>query len=72
MPRQSTCSVDSALSVCGHVASDPVAEFLRLNICELLDHFLVVVEVVGEFLPMIFNKMDGSNFDKTWSNISHN
>jgi len=29
-------------------------------------------EVVGEFLTVIFNKMDGSDFDKTWSNISHN
>jgi len=59
------------LSVSRDVSCDPVAEFLGLNISELLDHFLVVVEIIGELFSVIFNKVNGSDFDKTWSNISH-
>jgi len=59
------------LSVSRDVSSDPVAEFFGLNISELLDHLLVVVKIIGEFFSVIFNKMDSSDFDKTWSNISH-
>jgi hypothetical protein len=60
------------LSVSRDVSCDPIAEFLGLNVCELLDHLLVVVEIIGELFSVIFNKVYGSDFDKTWSNISHN
>jgi hypothetical protein len=60
------------LSVSRDISSDPIAEFLGLNIRELLDHLFVVVKVISEFLTVVFNEVNGSNFDKTWSNISHN
>jgi len=60
------------LSVSRDISSDPIAEFLGLNVSELLDHLLVVVKVISEFLTVVFNEVNGSNFDKTWSNISHN
>tara|TARA_B100000795_G_scaffold148027_1_gene110894 strand:- start:282 stop:446 length:165 start_codon:yes stop_codon:yes gene_type:complete len=49
------CSVNSALSVCGYVASNPVAQFLGSNVGQKNNHFLVVIKVVSEFLTVIFN-----------------
>ena len=64
-------SIGSALAVPGHVAGNPVAEFLGIDVGQLLDHQLVVVEVFGELLTMLLNELDGADLDETRSNVAH-
>lgn len=67
-----TPSIGSAFSVPRHVTGNPITKLLVGSyVGELLDHHLVVVEIIGEFLAVFLAKANGSNFDKTWSNVAH-
>jgi len=58
-------SIGASLTVASDIACNPISHALVItDVGQLLNHLLIVVEIISEMLSVFLYQSDGSNFDE--------